>query len=128
MAGKHRLIGLIVSQDCACTVAERRSEETRSKSAELIKTKENNICAERSWAAASFHGNSDQIAFFFSSFTIRCCCFATFHSLRNNCSQRSQELMMISIQQTVLCCLFSEEIIHILDRLQLHDLSTSYCT
>lgn len=55
MAGKHLLIGLIVSQDCEFTVAERRGEEElrRDSGAVLIKTKDNNICAEKNQTAAS---------------------------------------------------------------------------
>lgn len=53
MAGKHLLIGLIVSQDCECTVAERRGEELSRDSAVLIKIKDTNICAGRNQTAAS---------------------------------------------------------------------------
>lgn len=70
MAGKHLLIGLIVSQDCECTVAERRGEELRRSRAALIKTKDNSICAERNPTAAplpTFRWNSILLI------TMRCC-------------------------------------------------------
>ncbi|KAK5859259.1 hypothetical protein PBY51_003340 [Eleginops maclovinus] len=55
MAGKHLLIGLVVSQDSESTVAERRGEELRRNRAALIKTKDNNICAGMDPTAAPYH-------------------------------------------------------------------------
>lgn len=88
MAGKHLLIGLIVSQDCERTVAEQRGEELKRNSTVLIKTKENNICAEWSFLRT----NSNAIAF--SIFTISCCYISTLHTLRQHCLLSCQALMM----------------------------------